>query len=113
MWRDDAYLLDILLFARRALRFNAGTTWEEFEGNELLQHGTVRALEVIGEAARKVSGEFRDAHPQIPWHEMIGLRHRLIHEYFRIDLRRVWDTVQNDLPKLIALIEPLVPGRVE
>jgi uncharacterized protein with HEPN domain len=60
-----------------------------------------------------VSAEFRDAHPEIPWREMIGLRHRLIHEYFRIDLRRVWDTVQRDLPKLITLIEPLVPTKPE
>jgi len=51
----------------------------------------------------------RRTHPEIPWAEMIGMRHRLIHEYFRVDLRVVWETVQRDLPRLIALIEPLVP----
>jgi len=106
-------LLDILLAARRALRFNAGVTWEKFQSNELLQHGTARTLEIIGEAARKVSDEFKAGHPEIPWKEMIGLRHRLIHEYFRIDLRRVWDTVENDLPRLVTLIEPLVPPQPE
>jgi uncharacterized protein with HEPN domain len=113
MWRDEAYLLDILLAARRALRFNVKATWEDFERDELRQHATARTLEIIGEAARKISPEFKAAHPEIPWADMIGLRHRLIHEYFRIDLRRVWDTVQNDLPKLIALVEPLVPGQGE
>jgi uncharacterized protein with HEPN domain len=70
-------------------------------------------LEIIGEAARRVSQQTRDAHPEIPWEQMIGLRNRLIHEYFRVNLATVWDTVQNDLPRLIALIEPLVPPEDE
>ena len=69
----------------------------------------MRALEVIGEAAGKVSGLMRDAHPEIPWSDIIGMRNRLIHEYSRVDVRKVWDTVQNDIPQLIAALEPLVP----
>jgi len=109
MWRDDAYLLDILNAARKVCQFTAGVTEEEFEGSELLQSATMRQLGIIGEAARKVSQETRDAHPEIPWSEMIGMRNRLIHEYSRVDLKRVWDTTQNDIPRLITLIEPLVP----
>jgi uncharacterized protein with HEPN domain len=68
----------------------------------------IRPLEIIGEAARRISQDTRDAHPEIPWEQMIGMRNRLIHEYFRVNLTTVWETVQNDLPSLIALIGPLV-----
>jgi len=110
MWRDDAYLLDILVAARKALGFMKGVTWEEFQRNELLQNAVMRPLEIIGEAARKISQETKDSHPEIPWNDMIGMRNRLIHEYFWINLQTVWDTVQNDIPRF-ALIEPLVPPK--
>jgi uncharacterized protein with HEPN domain len=109
MWRDEAYLLDILNAARKVIQYTAGVTEEEFEGSDLLQDATMRQLGIIGEAARKVSQEIRNAHPEIPWSEIIGMRNRLIHEYSRINLQRVWDTIQNDIPRLITLIEPLVP----
>jgi uncharacterized protein with HEPN domain len=73
----------------------------------------IRPLEIIGEAARLVSQETRDTHPEIPWEQMIGMRNRLIHEYFRVNLTTVWETIQNDLPPLIAQIEPLVPPEDE
>ena len=82
----------------------------EFENNELLHNATVRMLEVIGEAAGKISDELKAAHPEIPWHEMVGMRNRLIHEYFRVSLQTVWDTVQKDLPELIDRLEALLPG---
>jgi len=113
MRRDEAYLLDILIAARKALQFLEGITWEEFKQSELHQNAVMRPLEIIGEAARRVSQQTRDAHPEIPWEEMIGMRNRLIHEYFRVNLKTVWDTVHNDLPPLIALIEPLVPPEDE
>jgi uncharacterized protein with HEPN domain len=113
MQRDEAYLLDILIAARRATGFLEGMTWEAFEQSELHQNAVMRPLEIIGEAARRLSQETRDAHPAIPWDQMIGMRNRLIHEYFRVNVMTVWETVQNDLPRLIALIEPLVPPEHE
>jgi uncharacterized protein with HEPN domain len=109
MWRDDAYFLDILNAARRVVQYTTGMTGEEFERDDLTQDATMRQLGIIGEAARKVSQETRNAHPEIPWVEIIGMRNRLIHEYSRINLPRVWDTIKNDIPPLITLIEPLVP----
>lgn len=109
MWRDSAYLLDILNAARKVRQFTTGVTEEEFEGSDLLQSATMRQLGIVGEAARKVSQETRNARPEVPWSDMIGMRNRLIHEYSRINLKRVWDTIQNDIPRLITLIEPLVP----
>jgi uncharacterized protein with HEPN domain len=109
MWRDEAYLLDILNAARKVTQYTASATEEDFLQNELLQDATLRQLEIVGEAARRVSQETKNIHPEIPWPEMIGLRNRLIHEYSRVNLQRVWDTIQNDIPRLITLIIPLVP----
>lgn len=111
MWRDEAYLLDILILiaARHAKEFITSMSREDFERSKLHQDAVMRNLEIIGEAASKISLETRNALPQIPWSDIIGMRNRLIHEYFRIDLQKVWDTVQNDIPSLIALIEPIVP----
>ena len=108
--RDDAaYLLDILIAARDAQSFVSGLTWEQFEGSRLHQNAVIKAIEIIGEAAGRVSNETMATYTEIPWPEIIGMRHRLVHGYFEVDLRKVWDTVQQDLPSLIALIEPLVP----
>ena len=109
MQRDEAYLLDILIEARKALKFIEGLTWEQFEQSELHQNAVIRPLEIIGEAARLVSTQTKDKHPDIPWKQMTGLRNRLIHEYSSIDSNTVWDTIKIDLPALISLVEPLVP----
>lgn len=113
MRRDDAYLLDILIAARQALKFVKGVKKSEFEDNDLLQSAVMRPLEIIGEAASKISSKMRKANPQIPWNEMVGMRNRLIHEYFRVNYEAVWDTIQRDLPALILQIEPLIPKEDE
>jgi uncharacterized protein with HEPN domain len=109
MWRDEAYLLDILLAARKIRTFCHGYDAEKFAGDEVMQHAVMRLLQIIGEAARKISPEYKDAHPQIPWTQIIGMRHRLVHEYFRVDVDLVWEAAAGDIPALIPLIEPLVP----
>jgi uncharacterized protein with HEPN domain len=109
MRRDEAYLLDILIAARRALKYMQGVSRADFEKNEMLQDAVARPLEIIGEAAGHVSEEYREAHTDIPWHKMTGMRNRLIHEYFRVNYGAVWDTVRDDLPELIQLLEKLVP----
>ena len=110
MWRDQGYLLDMLIAARRAQEYAAGLDWDGFQRSALHQDAIVRRLAVIGEAARRMSQTTRDAHPEVPWSQIIGMRHRLIHDYVRVDLPTVWDVVQNDLPPLISAIEPLVPS---
>ncbi|MCX6343951.1 MAG: DUF86 domain-containing protein [Armatimonadetes bacterium] len=109
MWRDDAYLLDIIISSRKVLKYSDGLSQAEFDSDEIVQNAIMRMLEIIGEAARRVSQETRDAHADIPWAGMIGMRNRLIHEYFRIDAQKVWETIQEDIPALVALIEPLLP----
>lgn len=109
MRRDPAYLLDVLLAARAAREFATALTWSQFEASRLHQYAVMKALETIGEAASRISAETRAAYPDLPWTHMIGMRHRLIHAYFDVDLRKVWDTVHDDLPPLIAALERIVP----
>jgi len=109
MWRDDAYLLDMLIAARKVRQFTRDVTWEQFENDDLTQNAVMRQIQIIGEAARKISPQYQQEHPEIPWNEIIGMRNRLVHEYFNIIPRRVWDVVGGSIPELIRLVEPLVP----
>lgn len=113
MRRDDIYLLDMLIAARDAQDFVSSLTREEFQASRLHQLAALKALETIGEAAARISEPFREAHSEIPWREIISMRNRLVHAYFEVDFDKVWDTIQNDLPTLIAAIEPLVPPEEE
>jgi uncharacterized protein with HEPN domain len=109
MSRDDAYLLDMLEAARRALEYAADLTFETFSQNNRDQDAIIRRLEIVGEAARSVSEAYREDHPEIPWPAIVGMRHRLAHDYRRIDVDVVWETVQQKIPELIAQLERLVP----
>ena len=109
MWRDEALLLDMKLAAGDALSFVEGLDQMQFNASKLHQAAVVRCLGIIGEAATKVSREFRDAHPEIEWREIVGMRHRLIHDYTEVRLDIVWGVLQDELPGLIAVLEPLIP----
>ena len=109
MRHDDAYLLDMLLAARDASRFIAGLTFADFERDRMAQLAILKAVELIGEAASQMSDDVREAHPEIPWLNIVGMRNRLVHGYFDVNLERVWETVQQDVPRLIRQLEPLVP----
>ncbi len=84
-------------------------TWAGFSDDPARQDAVAYQIQIIGEAATRVSEQFREAHPEVPWSMIIGMRHRIVHNYR--DLRRdiLWSTARNDLPDLIALLEPLVP----
>ena len=74
-----------------------------------LRVGRIQALQDIGEAARRLSQETRDKHPQIPWREITSMRNLVIHEYDVVDIGQVWDTVQNKIPPLIEELKKIVP----
>ena len=107
--RDTALLLDMLLAAQDACTFTAGMTADAFTGSRLHQNAVIRSLEVIGEAAGKVSASTQAGHPEIPWRDCTAMRNRLIHGYADIRLDLVWTVVQDRLPSLIAALAPLVP----
>ena len=109
MPRDDsAYLLDMLLAAREALSFAEGLSYPEFARDRRTQLSVLKSVEIVGEAAAHVSEDTRQMHQAIPWRKIIGMRNRLVHVYFDVDLRLIWDTACDDLPVLIARLEPLV-----
>jgi len=102
MQRDDiACLHHILDAADKAIFFVKGKARKDLDTDEMLSLSLVRLLEIIGEAANGVSPAFRDRFPNIPWRKMTGLRNRLIHGYFDVNLDIVWDTILEDLPPLV------------
>jgi len=108
MSRDDAYLYDILESARTALEYVGRKSRDEFMKDPILQDAVVRRLEIIGEAAGRVSTTTQKKHPKLPWQAMKGTRNRVIHEYDSIELDIVWDIIQLDLPNLITELETIV-----
>ncbi|MDO8588760.1 MAG: DUF86 domain-containing protein [Armatimonadota bacterium] len=110
MRRDIESLLDILQASRYAQSFVAGKSKEEFLEDVQCHFAVVRAIEIIGEAANRISEEFQESHSELPWRDMVNMRNRLIHVYDDVDLALVWKTVSDDIPPLTKLIEPLVPG---
>jgi len=109
MFEDDSVRIrHILDAAREAVAFSQGRSREDLDTDRRLNLSLVRLLEIIGEAARGISSEFREAHPDLPWKSMIGMRDRLIHAYFDVNLDVVWETVTEDLPPLITKLEKIV-----
>lgn len=108
--RDDRQrLLDILQAIERIERY-AARGQEAFEQDELIQNWFVSNLQVIGEACRAMSKQLRDAHPEVPWQDIIGMRHILVHEYFGIQSRLVWSAVQQDIPPLKRQVQSMLTG---
>jgi len=85
-------------------------TYDEFAADWVVQSVVLHQLLVLGEAVKRLSDDFRAAHPDMPWHKMAGMRDVLIHGYDTVDLHAVWRTVQGDLPKLVDFLKPLIPG---
>ena len=108
MMDDRAFLLHIRDALHEVRQFVEGTGYEGFLEDRMMQNAVMRSFEVVGEAARLVSPEFRDAHPDVPWRLMGHFRNKLIHDYFALDLEVIWNTATEDAPMLLAQIEGLV-----
>ena len=109
MPRDEAHALDILKAARLAMEFKGTADKAAFLADAKTQSAVLHQLLVVGEAVKRLSPEFRAAHPEVPWKLIAGTRDKLIHFYEGVDLEEVWKMVTSDLPQLIQLIEPLAP----
>ncbi len=109
MPRDDAILLDIVNAARLIQSFIQDLTKEAFLNDPKTQSAVLHQVTVIGEAAKRLSQDFRERHPILPWSLMAGMRDHLIHGYDAIDLEEVWKTATHDVPEALVKLEPLVP----
>src|SRR5690606_1299469 len=99
MSRDEAYLLDILEAARLALAYAREMSQESLEADQMRLDAIIRRLEIIGEAARRISETFRNKYPEIPWREMAGMRNQLIRNYDEVDLDILWDVIEHHMPR--------------
>ncbi len=109
MQNDDAYLLDMLLAAHKAVRFAHDLDYEQFTISELHQNAIFKVLTIIGESASRISVDTREAHSEIPWSQIVSLRNRIVHGYFEIDMDVIWNIVRDDIPKLICQLKQIVP----
>ena len=109
MPREEAeYLQDIVVAAQQARTHARGLTFSEFTQSHLHRSAVQWDLTVIGEASARISPDTKDAHPEIPWAQMIGMRNRIVHRYFAVDLDIVWSVVREDLPVLIDRVRALL-----
>ena len=109
MFKNDSVRIQhILDAAQESVSFTKGRCRDDLDADRKLNLSLVRLLEIIGEAARGISEEFRDSHPDLPWKKMVGMRDRLIHGYFEVNLDVVWETVTKDIPLLIDQLEKIV-----
>jgi uncharacterized protein with HEPN domain len=113
MWTDEGTAFDALKAARLIRDFCAGLTRTEFAADLKTQSAVLHQIIILGESVKRLSKEFRQAHPSIPWSEIAGMRDRCVHGYDNVDLAIVWDAVSCHMPKLIAYLETIVPKQSE
>ena len=108
MQHDQNYLLDIMRACRAVAGFVAGCDERAFRESDLVRSAVARKIEIIGEATRRLSDQFRAAHPHVPWRQMAGMRDRLIHGYDDIDWGKVWAVAVEELPPLDEILGSLL-----
>lgn len=111
MEKDDlVYVGHMLDTSILAIDKTTGLTRDEFDADENLRLALTHLIQTIGEAARHVSYEFQQQYPDIPWRQLTGMRHRIVHDYLHVDYDIVWEVVTRHLPDLKLQLEPIVPA---
>lgn len=105
---DKARLQHISDAIKEIENYITNSSYKDFQSNSMMQFATVKQLEIIGEAANQLTEHFKKLYTEVQWREIVGLRNILIHEYFGIDTKIVWDILQIDLPKLKIHVEEIL-----
>lgn len=105
---DSVYLQHIIDAIKRIEEYTSDVDNRDFTSNHLVQDGVIRQIEIIGEAAKRVSKKLKDNNKHIPWKDIVGMRNKLIHDYFGVDADAVWDTVERDIPYLKTEIQKII-----
>lgn len=106
--RDRDYLADIDEAIRRIVEYTRGLSYQAFLESPMVQDAVLRNIQVIGEATKNLTKTTRAAHPNVPWREMAGIRDRIVHDYFGIDWKIVWEVAQTSLPDLLPIVEAIL-----
>jgi uncharacterized protein with HEPN domain len=93
--------------ANEALSFTNNISEKDFSQNRMIILSVIKEIEIIGEAASKISEEIKLKYPDVPWKDIIRMRNRLIHGYFEVNIELVWNTVKNNLPQLLSLLQKI------
>lgn len=110
MQKDDlVYIGHMLDTARSVVGKVAGKSRSEFDADENLRLALVHLIQTIGESARRLSPEFQKAHPEVPWKNIIGMRHKVVHDYLHVDYDVVWTVATLRLPPLLTELEKIAP----
>lgn len=110
MPRDNwVYVGHMLDMGRIGLKISNGKARAAYDQDETLQLALTHIIQVIGEAALHVSIDFREKYPQVPWHEIIGMRHRIVHDYLNVDEDIIWEVIQQDIQSLVDVLEEIIP----
>jgi len=114
MAKDDlVYIGHMLDMAEKALQLALGKSRADFDSDEALAFGLTYLVQVIGEAARRVGPDLTAAHPEVPWRAIVGMRHRVVHEYLHVDRDIVWDVVTKELVPLVEALRKIEAGHSE
>ena len=109
MSRNDASLLDIVRSGQLILQFAQGFDRKQLDLDLRTQSAILYQIAIMGEATKRLSREFREHHPEVPWEDIAGMRDIVAHQYDRIDLDIVWQVIQRNIPELLSVLVPLLP----